>query len=229
MIAFFPNYNPLPLTCFYLYSVKVQKALTIWHVIPTPPPISFALEECGVSLWVDRLKAYKFLQKPLLIPLQKKRKKKASNTRIERWLASLSFLTACSKISLYWSLNIRWVIHWIIFYIHVFTISNWKHLSGFKTITCCCLEQIRKFITVQMKCTYWYLKCIINKTHWCCVFLVYQYLMPLLVGTCWFSILTLKEWSISYIYEFTRKNMAKKMSDTCGCKLLIKRVSTPLP
>jgi hypothetical protein len=73
-------------------------------------------------------------------------------------------------------------------------ISNWKqHLSGFKIITCCCLKQIRKFITVKMKCTYWYLKCIIKKTHWCCVFLVYNN-WATAIGTVWFYILTLKEW-----------------------------------
>lgn len=62
-------------------------------------------------------------------------------------------------------------------YTCIHNILNWKqHFNWFKTITCCCLKQIRKFITVKMKCTYWYLKCIIKKTCWCCVFLVYQYL-----------------------------------------------------
>lgn len=75
-----------------------------------------------------------------------------------------------------------------------------------------------KFIIVQMKCTYWYLKCIIKKTLWCCVFLVYQYLSH----WCWHCLVfCFDSEGIKVLLNLILKCWQKESNvSMCGCKLL---------
>lgn len=78
-----------------------------------------------------------------------------------------------------------------------------------------------KFIIVQMKCTYWYLKCIIKKTLWCCVFLVYQYLSH----WCWHCLVFCFDSEGIKVLKCWQMESNVSM---CGYKLLIECASTPV-